>query len=191
MRGHPSATRLRPQQDPAARRQRVAREAWSRIVQKFGGTSVADIERIKNAADRVKREVDAGSRGRRRRFGDGRHDQSARRLGAPDQQPARCARIRCRRRLRRAGDRRADGDGAAGHRHRRALLARLAGAAEDRRRPRQGPHRRHRYGRSSNAAASRARWRSSPGSRGSGRATASRRSAAAGRIRRRWHWRRC
>jgi aspartate kinase len=33
----------------------------ARIVQKFGGTSVADIERIKNAARRVKREVDAGS----------------------------------------------------------------------------------------------------------------------------------
>jgi aspartate kinase len=33
----------------------------ARIVQKFGGTSVGDIERIKNAARRVKREVDAGN----------------------------------------------------------------------------------------------------------------------------------
>jgi aspartate kinase len=33
----------------------------ARIVQKFGGTSVADIERIKNAALRVKREVAAGN----------------------------------------------------------------------------------------------------------------------------------
>src|SRR5882672_5711359 len=33
----------------------------ARIVQKFGGTSVADIERIGNAAGRVKREVDAGN----------------------------------------------------------------------------------------------------------------------------------
>jgi aspartate kinase len=33
----------------------------ARIVQKFGGTSVADIERIKHAALRVKREVDAGN----------------------------------------------------------------------------------------------------------------------------------
>jgi aspartate kinase len=33
----------------------------ARIVQKFGGTSVADIGRIKNAAARIKREVDAGS----------------------------------------------------------------------------------------------------------------------------------
>src|SRR5437870_6588982 len=32
-----------------------------RIVQKFGGTSVADIEQIGSAARRVKREVDAGN----------------------------------------------------------------------------------------------------------------------------------
>jgi aspartate kinase len=37
------------------------RAAMARIVQKFGGTSVADVERIRNAAHRVKREVDAGS----------------------------------------------------------------------------------------------------------------------------------
>ena len=33
----------------------------ARIVQKFGGTSVADVERIRNAALRVKREADAGN----------------------------------------------------------------------------------------------------------------------------------
>jgi aspartate kinase len=33
----------------------------ARIVQKFGGTSVADIEHIRNAAEKVKREVDAGN----------------------------------------------------------------------------------------------------------------------------------
>src|SRR5207302_3128890 len=33
----------------------------ARIVQKFGGTSVADLDRIANAACRVKREVDAGN----------------------------------------------------------------------------------------------------------------------------------
>lgn len=33
----------------------------ARIVQKFGGTSVADLERIRNAAAKVKREVDAGN----------------------------------------------------------------------------------------------------------------------------------
>src|SRR5262245_12547102 len=32
----------------------------ARIVRKFGGTSVADIERIRSVARRVKREVDAG-----------------------------------------------------------------------------------------------------------------------------------
>src|SRR5438445_7092203 len=34
--------------------------AWARRVMKFGGTSVADIERIRNVARHVKREVDAG-----------------------------------------------------------------------------------------------------------------------------------
>ena len=33
----------------------------ARVVQKFGGTSVADVERIRNAAMKVKREVDAGN----------------------------------------------------------------------------------------------------------------------------------
>ncbi len=33
----------------------------ARIVQKFGGTSVADVDRIRNAACRVKREVEAGN----------------------------------------------------------------------------------------------------------------------------------
>ena len=33
----------------------------ARVVQKFGGTSVADIERIRNVATRVKREVDLGN----------------------------------------------------------------------------------------------------------------------------------
>ena len=33
----------------------------SRIVMKFGGTSMADLDRIRNVANRVKREVDAGN----------------------------------------------------------------------------------------------------------------------------------
>src|SRR5215469_966472 len=33
----------------------------SRIVMKFGGTSVADLDRIRNVARRVQREVDAGN----------------------------------------------------------------------------------------------------------------------------------
>ena len=32
----------------------------ARIVMKFGGTSVADLDRIRTAAERVKREADAG-----------------------------------------------------------------------------------------------------------------------------------
>ena len=32
----------------------------ARLVMKFGGTSVADLERIRNVARHVKREVDAG-----------------------------------------------------------------------------------------------------------------------------------
>ena len=32
----------------------------ARLVMKFGGTSVADIDRIRNVAHHVKREVDAG-----------------------------------------------------------------------------------------------------------------------------------
>jgi hypothetical protein len=35
--------------------------AMARIVMKFGGTSVADIDRIRNVARHVKREVDAGN----------------------------------------------------------------------------------------------------------------------------------
>src|SRR6201993_3608795 len=39
---------------------RATRPAMARLVMKFGGTSVADIERIRNVARHVKREVDAG-----------------------------------------------------------------------------------------------------------------------------------
>ena len=38
----------------------VERSGRTRLVMKFGGTSVADIERIRAVAQRVKREVDAG-----------------------------------------------------------------------------------------------------------------------------------
>ncbi|MEX2297748.1 MAG: aspartate kinase [Dongiaceae bacterium] len=39
----------------------VERSGRTRLVMKFGGTSVADIERIRNVARRIKREVDAGN----------------------------------------------------------------------------------------------------------------------------------
>src|SRR4029077_4684190 len=41
-------------------RYRLRTEAMARLVMKFGGTSVADIDRIRNVARPVKREVDAG-----------------------------------------------------------------------------------------------------------------------------------
>ena len=45
------------QPDPAT----VTLDTMARIVMKFGGTSVADLDRIRNVAERVKREVDAGN----------------------------------------------------------------------------------------------------------------------------------
>ncbi len=45
---------------PAACRRGAKGIPVARIVQKFGGTSVADLDRIRNAAGRVKRAVDAG-----------------------------------------------------------------------------------------------------------------------------------
>src|SRR5258708_713958 len=39
----------------------VFERSMARIVQKFGGTSVADVERVKNVARRVKCEVDTGN----------------------------------------------------------------------------------------------------------------------------------
>src|SRR5207247_6757123 len=39
---------------------RLRNPVMSRLVMKFGGTSVADIERIRNVARHVKREADAG-----------------------------------------------------------------------------------------------------------------------------------
>ena len=48
--------------DPAGRAKMVERAegGMARLVMKFGGTSVADIDRIRNVARHVKREVDAG-----------------------------------------------------------------------------------------------------------------------------------
>ena len=49
---------------PELKQQRPAqnnRLIMARIVQKFGGTSVADLDRIRAVAQRVKAEVDAGN----------------------------------------------------------------------------------------------------------------------------------
>ena len=115
--------------------------AMARIVMKFGGTSVADLDRIRNVAARVKREVEAGN--------EVAVVVSAM-AGATNQLVAWCQgalaaarrpRIRRRGRDRRAGDHRPAGDRAAGHRRRGALLAGLADPDPHRRRARQGAHR--------------------------------------------------
>ena len=49
----------------------------ARIVMKFGGTSMAGIERIRHVAELVKREAERGQRGRGRGLGDGRRDRPA------------------------------------------------------------------------------------------------------------------
>ena len=114
----------------------------ARLVMKFGGTSVADIERIRNVARHVKREVDAGHEvavvvsamaGKTNELVAWCRDAA---------RAARCARIRRRRRLGRAGHR--PGLLAIvlqGHGRPRPLLAGLAGADPHRRRPRRGAHR--------------------------------------------------
>ena len=48
-----------------------------RIVMKFGGTSMAGIERIRNVAARVKREAEAGNEVAGGRLGHGRRDRPA------------------------------------------------------------------------------------------------------------------
>src|SRR5690606_2172607 len=54
--------RRRPGRSPQAVRNRTRHEtSMARIVMKFGGTSVADLERIRGAAKRVKAEVEAGN----------------------------------------------------------------------------------------------------------------------------------
>ena len=153
----------------------------ARLVMKFGGTSVADIERIRNVARHVKREVDAG------------HEVAvvvSAMSGTTNELVAWCreaaalhdaARIRRRGRLRRAGHRRPAGHRAAGDGRHRALLAGLAGADPDLRRARLGAHRRHRRRRADQALQGARRGRGDrrlPG-RCTRRPAASPRSAAA------------
>ena len=52
-------TRTLTNSTPQPRRNHAA--IMARIVMKFGGTSVADLDRIRNVATRVKREVEAGN----------------------------------------------------------------------------------------------------------------------------------
>ena len=150
------------------------------VVMKFGGTSVANVERIRNVARHVKREVDAGNQvavvvsamsgTTNQLVGWVRETALA----------ARRARIRRRRRVGRAGHRRPARHRAAVDRRPGPVLAGLADPDPDRRRARHGPH--HRHSRRAAAASGwrRARSPSSPASRASSRPpTASRRWGAA------------
>ena len=132
----------------------------SRIVMKFGGTSVADLDRIRNVADSREARGRGGERGRRRGLRHGRRHQPARRLVPGPVAAARRARIRHGGGDRRAGHHRPAGHRAAGDRRRGALLAGLADPDPHRQRPRQGAHRRHRGRRTDPAHADR------PGRRG-------------------------
>ena len=116
----------------------------ARLVMKFGGTSVANVERIRNVARHVKREVDAGNEvavvvsamsGKTNEL-----VAWCREAGAE----LRLRRIRRGRRLGRTGHRGPAGDRAQGHGPRGALLAGLADPAHHRRRAWRGAHRRHR-----------------------------------------------
>ena len=55
----------------------ISGNVMARLVMKFGGTSVADLDRIRNVARHVKREVDAGYDVAVDRLGHGRNDQPA------------------------------------------------------------------------------------------------------------------
>ena len=117
----------------------------ARIVLKFGGTSVGDIERIKNAARKVKAEVARGNEVAVVVSAmSGATNQLVKWVNeiAP---PARSARVRRRRGDRRAGHDRPAGDGAAAGGREGALLGVVADPDPHRRRPRQGAHRRHRH----------------------------------------------
>ena len=60
----------------------------SSVVMKFGGTSVADVERIRNVARHVKREVDAGNKVAVVVSAMAGEDQPAGRLGCGEAAPA-------------------------------------------------------------------------------------------------------
>ena len=62
------------------------------IVQKYGGTSVGSVERIKAVAERIARGHEAAEPSRRGRLGDGRHDRRPARAGRPRSSPSRRSR---------------------------------------------------------------------------------------------------
>ena len=117
--------------------------SMARLVMKFGGTSVADIDRIRNVARHVKREVDAG------------HEVAvvvSAMAGETNQLVAWCREAAPLHDAREYDAVVASGEQvtagllahrAAGHGHQRALLAGLAAADPDQQRPRLGAHPRH------------------------------------------------
>ena len=114
------------------------------IVQKYGGTSVGSVERIRNVARRVAKWQPRRARPRGRAFGHGRRDQPPDRARAEPAAAARPARARRDRRDRRAGHHRPALDGAARARRQGAQLYRLAGEGADRLRVHQVAHHLHR-----------------------------------------------
>ena len=99
------------------------------VVQKYGGTSVADPDRIRKVATADQAPCRAGRPGGRGGLGDGRHHQPAGRTGCSelDRRRLRSRRVRPGGRQRRAGHRRPAGDSAAGHGRAGALVPGLAG----------------------------------------------------------------
>ena len=139
----------------------------ARLVMKFGGTSVANVERIRNVARHVKREVDAGNEVAVVVSAmSGVTNQLVGWVRRGARAAARRARVRRRRRHRRAGDGGAARHRAAGHGHQGALLAGLADSDHHRRRARLGAHHRHRRRRDCAGASTRARSRSITGFQG-------------------------
>ena len=117
----------------------------ARIVMKFGGTSMAGIERIRNVAARVKREVDARQPGRGRGLGDGGRDRPA---GAFCREASALYDPREYDVVVASGEQVTSGllaIDAAGDRREGAQLAGLAVADPHLGRPRQGAHRRDRH----------------------------------------------
>ena len=165
-----------------------AKTLMPRLVMKFGGTSVANVERIRNVARHVKREVDAGydvavvvsaMSGKTNELVGWVKDASA----LYDS-----TRIRRRRRLRRAGHLRPAGARAAGDGRQRPLLAGLADPDPDLGRAWLGPHRRRSTARASSRASPHGEVAVVSGLPGHPRRrpAASRRSAAAARTPARW-----
>ena len=161
-----------------------------RVVQKYGGSSVADAESIKRVAKRIVATKQQGQRRRRRHLGDGRHHRRAdgpRPPGVPDAAAARAGH---------AADRgRADERRPAGHGDRRPgaarpLADRVAGRHHHHRHARQRPDHRHHARPDHHAPWTRATSSSSPASRASRRTPrTSPRWAAERPTRRRSRWR--